>query len=127
VRQAWLTAYLPDWVADRVLLCAAGAIREYQEQLIATVKKDIQQLQTAFQQKYNKSEARRMSKQRDIPSVSGQIIWARQIQRQLNMYMSRIEDVLGRNWHHHVEGRQLQRECEGFKTVRRLALSISAD
>ena len=66
-----------------------AAIREYQEQLIETVKKDIQLLHNKFQQEYRKSEARRMSANRDIPSISGQIIWARQIERQLNMYMSR--------------------------------------
>ena len=31
----------------------------------------------------------------DLPPTSGSIIWARQVERQLNTYMKRVEDVLG--------------------------------
>ncbi len=72
------------------------------------MKKDILQLQTKFNAHYAKSEARRMSRLRDLPPISGSIIWARQIERQLNMYMSRVENVLGPEWHHHLEGRNLK-------------------
>ena len=37
-----------------------------------------------------------MSQLRDLPAISGAIIWARQIERQLGLYMNRVEDVLGK-------------------------------
>jgi dynein heavy chain 1 len=36
-----------------------------------------------------------MSQMRDLPPIAGAIIWARQIERQLTMYMKRVEDVFG--------------------------------
>jgi len=73
-----------------------GAIREYQTQLIQRVKDDIEALQEKFKAQYIQSKCYRMSKIRDIPPVAGSIIWAKQIERQLNMYMGRVEAVLGK-------------------------------
>lgn len=56
-----------------------GAIREYQTQLIQRVKEDIDGLHQKFKSQYAKSSAFRMSTVRDIPPVSGSIIWAKQI------------------------------------------------
>ncbi len=92
-----------------------NAIREYQDQLIHTVKNDIELLQTKFKNKYQKSEARRMSKIRDLPPVSGAIIWANQIDRQLRMYQTRVEDVLGKRWDQHTQGKQLKKDLEAFQ------------
>jgi len=47
---------------------------------------------------------------RDIPPIAGAIIWARQIERQLQTYMERVEDVLGKGWEHYAEGQKLQSE-----------------
>ena len=44
---------------------------------------------------YPHSAASKGSKTRDLPPVSGSIIWARQIDQQLTMYLKRVEDVLG--------------------------------
>lgn len=52
---------------------------------------------------------------RDLPPVAGSIIWARQIERQLNAYMRRVEDVLGKGWEFHVEGQKLKADGESFK------------
>ena len=92
-----------------------SAIREYQELLIATVKKDIQLLQTKFMSTYSKSQDSNMSLVRDLPPVSGSIYWGRQIERQLDTYISRIGDVLGDQWDHHTDGRTLHRECDQFR------------
>lgn len=72
-----------------------GAIREYQTQLIQRVKDDIEALQEKFKIQYAASKACKMSKFRDIPPVAGNIIWAKQIERQLNVYMKRVESILG--------------------------------
>ncbi|KAJ2909005.1 dynein heavy chain, partial [Coemansia aciculifera] len=75
-----------------------GAIQEYQTQLINSVKDDIRRLHDTFKRSYRRSEASTMSQLRDLPPVSGAIVWIRQIERQLDMYMRRVEDVLGRGW-----------------------------
>ena len=85
-----------------------GAIGEYQTQLIENVKNDIIALQERFKQQYGHSEAYLMSQLHDVPSVSGSIIWARQIERQLDHYMGRVEAVLGQDWTLHTEGQKLQ-------------------
>ncbi|VDB92823.1 BgtA-20854 [Blumeria graminis f. sp. tritici] len=92
-----------------------GAITEYQTQLIENVKHDISSLHERFKQQYGHSEAHAMSQLRDIPPVSGAIIWARQIERQLNGYMKRVEDVLGHDWALHSEGQKLQSESNLFR------------
>ena len=73
-----------------------GAIREYQTQLIQRVKDDIETLHEKFKVQYTQSKACKMSHVRDLPPVSGSIIWAKQIDRQLSAYMRRVEDVLGK-------------------------------
>ncbi|KAJ3070609.1 hypothetical protein HDU99_002643, partial [Rhizoclosmatium hyalinum] len=73
-----------------------GAIQEYQTQLIESVKADILGLHDKFKVQYRNSEASHLSLVRDIPPVSGAIQWARQIERQLGIYMSKVEDILGK-------------------------------
>lgn len=92
-----------------------GAIREYQTQLIQRVKDDIEALHSKFKVQYPISKACRMSKGRDLPPVSGSIIWAKQIDRQLSVYMKRVEDVLGKGWENHVEGQKLKGDAESFR------------
>ena len=92
-----------------------GAITEYQTQLIDNVKHDISSLHERFKQQYGHSEAHAMAQLRDLPPVSGAIIWARQIERQLDGYMKRVEDVLGHDWALHSEGQKLQSESNLFR------------
>ena len=54
-----------------------GAIREYQTQLIQRVKDDIESLHEKFKVQYPHSKSCRMSKGRDLPPVSGSIVWAK--------------------------------------------------
>lgn len=92
-----------------------GAIREYQTQLIQRVKTDIDALHEKFKVQYSHTVNSKMSEIRDLPPVSGQIIWARQIDRQLSAYLQRVEDVLGRGWENHVEGRALKEDGDAFR------------
>lgn len=91
-----------------------GAIREYQTTLIQQVKLDIEKLHEKFKEQFVKSKAFKMSAVRDIPEVSGSIYWAKQIERQLSVYMKRLEDVLGKNWETH-EGKKLKEDAESFR------------
>ena len=71
-----------------------------------------------------------MSHVRDLPPVSGSIIWAKQVRkpsdllnyplfaqidRQLTAYMRRVEDVLGKGWANHVEGQKLKADGDSFR------------
>jgi dynein heavy chain 1 len=91
-----------------------GAIQEYQNQLIENVKADIQALHEKFKAQYAQSEAAHLSTVRDIPPISGVIIWTRQISKQLSAYMQRVEDVLGKRWEHDIEGQKLKADGERF-------------
>ncbi|KAK1752146.1 dynein heavy chain, cytoplasmic [Echria macrotheca] len=92
-----------------------GAIAEYQTQLIENVKQAITALHERFKQQYGHSEAHAMAQLHDLPPVSGAIIWARQIERQLDGYMKKVEDVLGADWAIHAEGQRLQTESDLFR------------
>lgn len=92
-----------------------GAVQEYQQQLLNSVKSDIKTLHDKFKAQYRPSEANHMSQLRDLPEIAGAIIWARQIERQLNVYMKRVEDVLGKGWELYAEGQKLQSESETFR------------
>ncbi|KAL2021078.1 hypothetical protein VTK56DRAFT_7497 [Thermocarpiscus australiensis] len=92
-----------------------GAIAEYQTQLIDNVKQAISALHERFKQQYGHSEAHAMAQLHDLPPVSGAIIWARQIERQLDGYMKKVEDVLGADWAMHAEGQRLQSESDLFR------------
>lgn len=92
-----------------------SAIGKYQSELIDRVKDDIASLHERFKQQYGHSEAHAMAQLRDLPPISGAIIWARQIERQLDGYMKKVIDVLGEDWDLHVEGQKLQAESNMFR------------
>jgi len=64
---------------------------------------------------YPHSSACQASRERDLPPLSGSIIWARQIERQLNAYMRRVEAVLGKGWEGHVDGQKLKADGDSFR------------
>jgi dynein heavy chain 1, cytosolic len=92
-----------------------GAIGEYQTQLLDSVKHDIAALHDRFKQQYGNSQASLVFHLRDIPPVSGSIIWIRQIERQLEGYMRKVEAVLGQDWTLHADGQKLESESSLFR------------
>lgn len=92
-----------------------GAIAEYQVQLISNVRDDIEALQQRFTYQYGQSEAHAMAQLHDLPPISGAIIRARQIERQLNNYMSKVGNILGPKWEQHTDGQKLFALGEGFR------------
>ena len=93
-----------------------GAIAEYQHQLLDHVKQAINGLHERYKQQYGNSEAHLMAQLRDLPPVSGAIIWARQIEFQLDAYMKKVEHVLGEEWKVHAEGQKLLHESDLFRS-----------
>jgi dynein heavy chain 1, cytosolic len=86
-----------------------AAVKEFQLQLISTVSTAIEKLQSKFTHKYETSAAARISRLRGIPPVAGKILWAKQMERQVNTLMERMGNVLGPNWGQQMEGRQLRK------------------
>jgi dynein heavy chain 1 len=86
-----------------------AAVKEFQIQLITTVASAIQKLQSKFVCKYEDTPAARVSRLRGIPPVSGKILWALQMERQVHSLMAKMENVLGKNWGQELEGRQLKK------------------
>jgi dynein heavy chain 1, cytosolic len=85
------------------------AVKEFQMQLINTVTEAVSRLQSKFTLKYESSAAARISRLRGIPPVAGKILWAKQMERQVNALMERMGHVLGPNWGQQLEGRQLRK------------------
>lgn len=86
-----------------------AAVKEFQLQLISTVSTAVEKLQSKFTHKYETSAAARISRLRGIPPVAGKILWAKQMERQVNTLMERMGNVLGPNWGQQMEGRQLRK------------------
>ena len=89
-----------------------AAVKEFQLQLMNTVGQAVQKLQSKFTHKYESSSASCIATIRGIPPVSGKILWAKQMERQVHALMKRMSDVLGREWGQQLEGRQLRRSCD---------------
>ncbi len=92
-----------------------GAIREYQSLLMQNLKSEISTLQGRFKFQYGNSRSYAMSQLHDIPPISGTIIWANQMSRQLDEYLVKIEAVFGESWHMYAEGEKLQAESRSFR------------
>ncbi len=89
-----------------------ASIGQFQQELINHVRNDVEALQGKFTQRYETSEAKKFADLRDIPPMSGKMVWARQIKRQLGVLVSRLENVLGSSWAQHRDGRQLKSVCD---------------
>ncbi|KAL7476036.1 hypothetical protein ACHAW6_006560 [Cyclotella cf. meneghiniana] len=92
------------------------AVKEFQLQLMNTVGQAVQKLQSKFTHNYESSSASTIASIRGIPPVSGKILWAKQMERQVHALMKRMSDVLGREWGQQLEGRQLRRSCDELLT-----------
>lgn len=89
-----------------------AAVKEFQLQLMNTVGQAVQKLQSKFTHKYESSSASCIATTRGIPPMSGKILWAKQMERQVQTLMKRMSDVLGKEWRQQLEGRELRRSCE---------------
>jgi dynein heavy chain 1 len=89
-----------------------AAVKDFQIQLIQTVTCAINNLLSKFSEHYETSPSFNMASARGIPPVSGKIIWAKQIERQVTTWMSRMSNVLGDDWGQQLDGRTLRRSCD---------------
>ena len=93
-----------------------NAVHSYRSVLVKSVREDVRKLQEKFKLKYDESHERILADLRDIPPLSGRIIWARQIENQLVASMKRIQDVLGIGWEDQPEGKSLKEVCDELRS-----------
>lgn len=56
-----------------------------------------------------------LSRIRGFPDISNKIIWTKQIERRLAIYMKRVEAVLGPNWKDLNQGKKLKQIGDAFQ------------
>lgn len=94
-----------------------NAVNAFRASLVNHVKQDVKRLQDkVFKLRYDDSQERTTSDLRDIPPLSGRIMWARQIEAQLATLVQRMEDVLGAGWEQQFDGKQLKEVCDALKS-----------
>lgn len=84
-----------------------SAIREYQTKLMERVKEDIQKLQEVFHDEECMKKSIASSTAAGMPVIGGRILWNKQILKELDFCMTRVADVLGKDWASYREGRRL--------------------
>ena len=93
-----------------------NAVNSFRSVLVKNVREDVKKLQEKFKLRYDESHERITADLRDIPPLSGRIIWAKQIENQLSTLMKRIQDVLGYGWEDQTEGKQLKEVCDELRS-----------
>lgn len=92
-----------------------AAIRGYQDHLLATVRADLEELQSRFRSPRPLAEAVKLASLRDIPPVAAQVIWLKQLGRQLDTHLARVESILGPRWAQHPEGVKITKQTEHLR------------
>lgn len=97
----------------------SGAIQEYQIQLLVKVEKDIEVLKAKLLSNQNQEQhqSTTLNRIKGFPDISNKIIWTKQIERRLGIYMKRVEDVLGTHWQDRHQGRRLKQIGDSFQQV----------
>eukprot|EP00043_Microstomoeca_roanoka_P020037 m.234910 g.234910 ORF g.234910 m.234910 type:complete len:4574 (+) comp17091_c0_seq1:164-13885(+) len=90
-------------------------IKSHSGQLLTRVLTDIEKLHLKFATEFEETTNSRLSKARDVPPVSAKIIWIRQFEHKLDLYLYRVESVLGIGWEKLPEGKKLKRSCDELR------------
>ncbi|CEF66963.1 Dynein heavy chain, cytoplasmic [Strongyloides ratti] len=94
-----------------------GAIKQYQDKLIERVKADIQELKHRYGSKLAEQRATFIAMTMYLPTCAAKILWVRQIDRQIQMLMKKVENVLGQSADNHTGGKTLKTECQNFRQL----------
>eukprot|EP01012_Entosiphon_sulcatum_P048729 TRINITY_DN67253_c0_g1_i1.p1 TRINITY_DN67253_c0_g1~~TRINITY_DN67253_c0_g1_i1.p1 ORF type:complete len:4768 (-),score=648.87 TRINITY_DN67253_c0_g1_i1:2-12742(-) len=74
------------------------ALMPFEIRLVEQVRTEVEILIEKFTSKYDQSEAAALCSVRHVPSVSGSVLWARQIERQLTSCLRRLQHASGMQW-----------------------------
>ncbi|EDQ85850.1 uncharacterized protein MONBRDRAFT_11532 [Monosiga brevicollis MX1] len=91
------------------------AVSDFRSRLLARVSEDIAKLKAIHEVRYINTNNFTMSLVRDIPAVSGRVIWSRQLDRQVEFYLKRLEQVFSHHWNASEDGRQLKQVADAFR------------
>lgn len=91
-----------------------AAVQEHQQELLQSVRADIAALHAKFRAGYADSPAAVAAQLRDEPGVAGAVVWVREIERQLHVYLGRVASVLGDGWEHYADGQRIRAESDAF-------------
>jgi dynein heavy chain 1 len=94
-----------------------NSVQSFRNDLIENVKKDIDTLRGKHKADYVSSQVSVMCSVRGIPKLSGQVMWASQLERKLDEQTSKIVTVLGPGWAKSPEGRALKDDVVQFKKL----------
>ena len=100
------------FVRDRI----RAAVWDFSSELLDNIEREVKELQSRYRQKYENIPASTLTQLRDIPQVSGQVIWCRQLKRQLDQHVRRLEAVLGPQWNLRMNGKDLAERIQSFAT-----------
>ncbi|EPY50395.1 dynein heavy chain Dhc1 [Schizosaccharomyces cryophilus OY26] len=92
-----------------------NAVREYQVQLINGVSQDVMSLKSRFTDVTSDLELFAMHQLRDIPPVSGAIMWSSQVTRRLQKYFTQLDVILGNDWATYNEGSKLKSDAQSLQ------------
>jgi dynein heavy chain 1 len=99
------------FVRDRI----RQAVWEFQSVLLTNIQAEVKSLQQRYRKQYRNIHASKLSHLRGIPPVSGEVIWCRQLLRQLVQNENRLKAVLGEHWHQSPNARELAESMNTFK------------
>ncbi len=108
---AFFSQYNALFVRPRI----RNAIAEYQDVLLGQVRADIEELGARLRSGYASSPECLLDSLHDTPPVAGAVVWARQLQYQLEGLMKRLEDVLGPGWTANMDGKKLKQEGDALR------------
>ena len=91
-----------------------AAVQEYQQVLLHSVQSDIDALHAKFRAGFRNSDAHLAAQLRHQPEIVGAVVWANEIERQLQVYLQRVHDVLGAGWEHYADGQRIHAESTTF-------------
>ncbi|EPX73119.1 dynein heavy chain Dhc1 [Schizosaccharomyces octosporus yFS286] len=92
-----------------------NAVREYHLQLINGVNDEVITLKSRFTDITSDLELFAMHQLRDIPPVSGAIMWSSQVTRRLQKYCSQLDVILGDDLTTYNEGTRLKSEAQSLQ------------
>ncbi|WBW73245.1 dynein heavy chain, minus-end directed microtubule motor Dhc1 [Schizosaccharomyces osmophilus] len=92
-----------------------NAVREYHLQLINGVSHDVVTLKSRFTDVTSDLELFAMHQLRDIPPVSGAIMWSSQVTRRLQKYSTQLDIILGNDLATYNEGTKLKSEAQSLQ------------
>lgn len=106
-----LSGFNPLFIRQRISI----SIKEYQMQLVEDVKDKINLLQQKIKTGYPNTNASEWTKSRGITDVAGALMWNKQLEKQLDLQLNRIAQILGAEWEKIPEGQRILVECHTIR------------